>query len=81
MLPHCCIYIHIYVMLNTNKFLIIKASFMSTHILRLIISCNNWFLVMHQEAVIFMLTLFILMNYPIHINTFSMELSILYFKG
>ena len=27
------------------------------------------------------LTLFILMDYPIHIYTMSMELSILYFKG
>ena len=27
------------------------------------------------------LTLFILMDYPIHIDTISMELSILYFKG
>ena len=27
------------------------------------------------------LTLFILMNYPIHIDTISKELSILYFKG
>ena len=41
----------------------------------------NYFMLFHIYKSIFSITLFILMNYLIHIDTIIMEMYILYFKG